>query len=67
MYVNLPFLFRRSMLYELIGVYELLKLTWYTTVFSPEFTGQRAQIISHDHTHHILNVVIVSTKCLLHV
>jgi len=23
------------------------------TVFSPEFTGRRAQIISHDHTHHL--------------
>ena len=22
-------------------------------VFSPEFTGRRAQIISHDHTHHL--------------
>ena len=22
-------------------------------VFSPKFTGQRAQIISHDHTHHL--------------
>ena len=22
-------------------------------MFSPEFTGQRAQILSHDHTHHL--------------
>ena len=22
-------------------------------VFSPEFTGRRAQIISHDHAHHL--------------
>ena len=36
------------------------------SVFSPEFIGRRALIISHDHTHH-LNVVIVSTKHLLHV
>ena len=35
-------------------------------MFSPEFTGQRAQIISHDHTHH-LECVIVSTKHLLQV
>ena len=25
----------------------------YTSVFSPEFTDQRAQILSHDHTHHL--------------
>jgi len=25
----------------------------YSTVFSPEFTGQRVQILSHDHAHHL--------------
>ena len=25
----------------------------WVAVFSPEFTGQRAQIISHDHTPHL--------------
>ena len=25
----------------------------YQAVFSPEFTGRRAQILSHDHTHHL--------------
>ena len=34
-------------------------------VFSPEFTGQRPQIISHDHTPHL--ELIVSTKRLLRV
>ena len=37
------------------------------TVFSPEFTGQRAKIISHDHTPHLECIVIVTTKRLLHV
>ena len=37
-----------------------------SAAFSPEFTGQRAQIISMT-TPLILNVVIVSTKHLLHV
>ena len=37
-----------------------------TAMFSPEFTGQRAQMISRNHAL-ILNTVIVSTKHLLHV
>ena len=37
------------------------------TVFSPEFTGQRTQIIYDMTTLIILNVVIVTTKPLLHV
>ena len=27
--------------------------TGYVSVFSPEFTGRRAQIIFHDHTPHL--------------
>ena len=37
------------------------------TVFSPEFTSQKAQILYPMTTRLILNVVIASTKHLLHV
>ena len=33
--------------------FEHFKIFLFTTVFSPEFTGQRAQILSHDHAHHL--------------
>ena len=38
----------------------------YISIFSPEFTGQRAQLVSRDHAPH-LDIVIGSTMHLLHV
>ena len=38
----------------------------YISIFSPEFTGQRAQLVSRDHAPH-LDIVVVSTMQLLHV
>ena len=43
--------------HTIVNLAQILKYKMFDSacrvVFSPEFTGRRAQIISHDHTHHL--------------